>query len=279
MHKVVRALSLGILAWLPFAAQAEEGLGMAKPWQLHFQEAVTPVMERLVPLHDGLTILAVVISVAVLALLLFVVLRFNAKSNPVPSKTTHNTLIEVVWTVVPILILIGIAIPSINLHYYMAENPKPDMTLKVVGYQWYWHYEYPDNGGFGFDSYMVEEKDLKEGQPRLLTVDNEVVVPVDTTVLVQMTGGDVIHSWAVPAFGLKKDAMPGRLNETWFRAEKIGLYYGQCSELCGIKHGFMPIAVRVVSKEDFAKWVEEAKQKFAANTPANMTMQLASLKN
>jgi cytochrome c oxidase subunit 2 len=279
MHKVVRALSLGISAWLPLAAQAEEGLGLAKPWQLNFQEAATPVMGQLVPLHNNLTIAMTVISVIVLALLAWIIVRFNAKANPVPSKTTHNTLIEIIWTVVPILILIGIAIPSINLHYYMAENPKPDMTLKVVGYQWYWHYEYPDNGGFGFDSYMVEETDLKEGEPRLLAVDNEVVVPVDTTVLVQMTGGDVIHAWAVPAFGLKKDAMPGRLNETWFRAEKIGVYYGQCSELCGIKHGFMPIKVRVVSKEDFAKWVEEAKQKFASNTPANTAMQLASLKN
>jgi cytochrome c oxidase subunit 2 len=241
---------------------------------MHFQEAVTPVMERVTALHDWLTVMCVVISAFVLALLIYVVFRFNAKSNPVPSKTTHNTMIEIVWTVVPILILLAICIPSFKLHYYMAEQPKADMTLKVVGYQWYWHYQYPDHGNFEYDSYMVEEKDLKKGQLRLLEVDNPVVVPVDTTVLVQMTGGDVIHSWAMPAFGVKKDAMPGRLNETWFRAEKIGTYYGQCSELCGVKHGFMPIKVNVVSKKDFKKWVKESKQKFASNSgfPAQVAL-------
>lgn len=246
-------------------AHAEEALGLAKPWQLNFQEAVTPVMEQLTDLHNGLTILAIVISAFVLALMIFVALRFNARANPVPSKTTHNTLIEIIWTVVPILILVGICIPSFKLHYYMSEPQNPEMTLKVVGYQWYWHYDYPDNGGFGFDSYIVDEKDLKPGQPRLLTVDNPVVVPVDTTIQVHMTGGDVIHAWAVPAFGVKRDAMPGRLNETWFRAEKTGTFYGQCSELCGVKHGFMPITVKVVSKEEFAAWVEQAKQQFAKN--------------
>lgn len=279
MHKFIRALTLGIAAFAPLMAKAEEALGVAKPWQYRFQEAATPVMERLTPLHDNLTILAIVISAFVLALLVFIILRFNAKSNPVPSKTTHNTLIEIIWTVVPILVLVGIAIPSIDLHYYMDKPVKPEMTLKVVGYQWYWHYEYPDHGGFGFDSYMIEEKDLKKGERRLLEVDNEVVVPVDTTVLVQMTGGDVIHAWAMPAFGVKKDAMPGRLNETWFRAEKTGVFYGQCSELCGVKHGFMPIRVRVVSKKEFKHWVKEAKAKFAAVAPATRMMQLASVQN
>jgi cytochrome c oxidase subunit 2 len=260
-----------IAAFAPLSAVAEENV---KPWQMHFQEAVTPVMERVTALHDWLTVMCVVISAFVLALLIYVVFRFNAKSNPVPSKTTHNTMIEIVWTVVPILILLAICIPSFKLHYYMAEQPKADMTLKVVGYQWYWHYQYPDHGNFEYDSYMVEEKDLKKGQLRLLEVDNPVVVPVDTTVLVQMTGGDVIHSWAMPAFGVKKDAMPGRLNETWFRAEKIGTYYGQCSELCGVKHGFMPIKVNVVSKKDFKKWVKESKQKFASNSgfPAQVAL-------
>lgn len=279
MHRFIRALTLGIAAFAPLMAKAEEVLGVAKPWQYKFQEAATPVMGRLVPLHNSLTVAMAVISVIVLALLAWIIFRYNAKANPVPSKTTHNTLIEIIWTVVPILILVGIAIPSIDLHYYMDKPVKPDMTLKIVGYQWYWHYEYPDHGGFGFDSYMVEEKDLRKGQRRLLEVDNEVVVPVNTTVLVQMTGGDVIHAWAMPAFGVKKDAMPGRLNETWFRAEKKGVFYGQCSELCGVKHGFMPIRVRVVSKKEFKDWVKEAKAKFAAVAPANPMMQLASVQN
>lgn len=252
------------LALMPFSALAEEGWGV-KPWQLNFQEAASPVMERIEHLTNNVHILAAVISVFVLGLLVYVALRFREKANPVPSKTTHNTTIEVIWTVVPILILLAIFVPSFKLHYYMSEPKDPEMTLKVVGYQWYWHYQYPDHGNFEFDSYIVEEKDLKEGQPRLLEVDNAVVVPVDTTILVQMTGGDVIHAWAVPAFGIKRDAMPGRLNETWFRAEKIGTYYGQCSELCGVKHGFMPIKVEVVSKEDFKLWVEEAKKKYASN--------------
>lgn len=267
MNGFIRNAILSFASFFPLSVVAAENLGMVKPWQLNFQDAVTPVMEQIRPLHDYLTIGAVVVSLFVLGLMIYVAMRFNAKANPIPSKTTHNTTIEIVWTVLPILILIAIAIPSLKLHYYMDKPVKPEMTLKIVGYQWYWHYEYPDNGGFGFDSYMTEEKDLKAGEPRLLTVDNSVVVPVDTTVLVQMTGGDVIHSWAMPAFGVKKDAMPGRLNETWFRAEKIGTYYGQCSELCGIKHGFMPIRVEVVSKPEFKKWVKEAKEKFASYTP------------
>ncbi len=249
----------------PAAASAEEALGMAKPWQLFFQDAATPVMERLSHLTDALHIIAIVISAFVLALMVYVVARFREKANPTPSTTTHHTLLEIVWTVIPILILVGICIPSFRLHYYMSEPQNPEMTLKVVGYQWYWHYDYPDNGGFGFDSYIVDEKNLKKGEPRLLTVDNPVVVPVDTTILVQITGGDVIHSWAMPAFGVKRDGVPGRLNETWFRAEKTGTFYGQCSELCGVKHGFMPITVKVVSKEDFKKWVEQAKEQFADN--------------
>jgi cytochrome c oxidase subunit II len=272
--KVFRSL-LPVLALLTApAAIAEDVVGMAKPWQYNFQEAASPVMEQLTHLHDNLTVLIIIISAFVLALMVFIVLRFNARANPVPSKTTHNTFIEIVWTVVPILILLGICIPSFKLHYYMSEPQDPEMTLKVVGYQWYWHYDYPDHG-IGFDSYIVEEKDLKEGQPRLLTVDNQVVVPVDTTILVQTTAADVIHAWAVPAFGVKRDAVPGRLNETWFKATKTGVFYGQCSELCGVKHGFMPIAVKVVSKEDFKAWVEEAKARFASNENTAAPLQLA----
>jgi cytochrome c oxidase subunit 2 len=198
----------------------------------------------------------------VLGLMVFVMLRFNAKANPEPSKTTHNTLVEVVWTVVPILILVIIAIPSFRLLYYQRVLPEADMTIKATGYQWYWGYEYPDHGGFAFDSLMLND-DERGDQPRLLATDTAMVVPVNTTVRVVVTGADVLHSWAMPAFGVKMDAVPGRLNETWFRAVKTGTYYGQCSELCGIRHAFMPIRVEVVEPDAFASWVSEAQAEYA----------------
>jgi cytochrome c oxidase subunit 2 len=231
-------------------------LGLAKPWQLGFQDPATPVMEKLYTMHDFLLILITAISIFVLIVLIYICVRFNKKRNPVPSKTAHNTRLEIIWTVIPIFILIAIAIPSLRLHYFMENVVEPEMTLKVTGYQWYWHYDYPDNGDFGFDSVLVKDKDLKADDHRLLAVDNHVVVPVDTTIHVEMTGADVIHAWAVPAFGVKRDAVPGRLNESWFKAEKIGRYYGQCSELCGVGHGFMPIVVDVVSKDEFKDWVK-----------------------
>lgn len=231
-------------------------LGMAKPWQLGFQEPASPVMERLVWMHNNVLLeMCIGISIFVLGLLLYICLRFSRKRNPISSKTTHNTLLEVIWTTVPILILLAITIPSLRLHYFMEHTVDHDMTVKVVGYQWYWGYEYPDNGGFNYESRIVQEKDLKPDDIRLLTVDNKMVVPVGTKVRLILTGADVIHSFAVPAFGIKRDAIPGRLNETWFEATKIGTFYGQCSELCGVGHGFMPIVVEVVSKDDFAKWV------------------------
>jgi cytochrome c oxidase subunit 2 len=198
-------------------------------------------------------------------------LRFNARSNPVPSKTTHNTMIEVAWTIIPVLILVGIAVPSFRLLFEQLDLPKADLTVKAVGKQWYWSYAYPDNGKFEFDSLMAHEK-----QPRMLAVDNELVVPVNKIVRVQVTGADVIHSFGVPAFGIKVDAIPGRLNETWFKATKTGVFYGQCSELCGRDHAFMPIAVRVVSEQDFAAWIETAKKKFASN-PANAVASAADV--
>ena len=201
-----------------------------------------------------------VITLFVLALLIIVVVKFNAKANPVPSRTTHNTLIEVAWTLIPVLILVGIAVPSFRLLFLQLDIPKADLTIKATGKQWYWSYAYPDNGKFEFDSLLAQDK-----QPRLLGVDNEMVVPVNKVVRVQTTGADVIHSFAVPAFGIKIDAIPGRLNETWFKATKTGMFYGQCSELCGKDHAFMPIAVRVVSDQEFATWVEAAKKKFATN--------------
>jgi cytochrome c oxidase subunit II len=235
-------------------------LGQPAPWEFRLQESATEVMDYITWFHNFLFVLITLITLFVLALLVIIVVKFNAKANPVPSKTTHNTLIEVAWTLIPVLILVGIAVPSFRLLFLELDVPKADLTIKATGKQWYWSYAYPDNGKFEFDSLMAQDK-----QPRLLGVDNEMVVPVNKIIRVQTTGADVIHSFAVPAFGIKIDAIPGRLNETWFKATKTGMFYGQCSELCGKDHAFMPIAVRVVSDQEFAAWVEDAKKKFAAN--------------
>ena len=247
------------------AAFAADGpVGQPHPWQIGLQAGVTPVMDDIIWFHNFLVWLIAAITLFVLVLLVLVVVKFNARSNPVPSRTTHNTLIEVVWTVVPVLILVAVAVPSFRLLFYQLNTPKADVTIKATGKQWFWSYSYPDQK-FEFDSLMVQTKDLKPGQPRLLTVDNEMVVPVNKVVRVQTTGADVIHSWAVPSFGVKIDAIPGRLNETWCKAEREGTYYGQCSELCGRDHAFMPIVVHVVSDKDYAAWVEQAKKKYASD--------------
>lgn len=269
----MRALFVSILVgcFLPLSALAAE-IGMAKPWEVYFQPAATPVAELLHWLHDYVTIIAVIIVVFVTALLAYVCVRFSRKNNPVASKNSHNTLIEIIWTAVPVIILVAIAIPSFRAHYDCVHSigcnedgkpSKPDLTLKVVGYQWYWNYEYPE-AEVQYDSYMKKEADLLKGEPRLLAVDNPIVVPVDANVRVLVTGGDVIHSWAMPAFGVKQDTVPGRLNETWFRAEKEGTYYGQCSELCGRLHGFMPIQIEVVSEKFYKKWLKIAKDDVTA---------------
>ncbi|MFO1109559.1 MAG: cytochrome c oxidase subunit II [Bradyrhizobium sp.] len=243
------------------AAFAE--IGQPAPWEYTLQESATPVMDNIIWFHNFLLVLITVITLFVLALLIIVMVKFNAKSNPVPSRTTHNTLIEVAWTLIPVLILVGIAVPSFRLLFLQLDIPKADLTVKATGKQWYWSYSYPDHGKFEFDSLLAQDK-----KPRLLAVDNEMVVPVNKVVRVQTTGADVIHAFAVPAFGIKIDSIPGRLNETWFKATKTGMFYGQCSELCGKDHAFMPIAVRVVSDQEFAAWVEGAKKKFATN-PVN----------
>ncbi len=243
------------------AAFAE--LGQPAPWEWKLQESASPVMDNITWFHNFLFVLITLITLFVLALLVVVVVKFNARANPVPSRTTHNTLIEVAWTLIPVLILVGIAVPSFRLLFLQLDVPKADLTIKATGKQWYWSYAYPDNGKFEFDSLLVQDK-----KPRLLGVDNEMVVPVNKIVRIQTTGADVIHSFAVPAFGIKIDAIPGRLNETWFTATKLGMFYGQCSELCGKDHAFMPIAVRVVNDQEFAAWVEGAKKKYAT-TPAN----------
>ena len=253
----IALVAAGITLATGGAAFAE--LGQPSPWEWHLQGSGSPVMDNIVWFHDFLSVLIIVITLFVLALLVIVVVKFNARANPVPSRTTHNTLIEVAWTLVPVLILVGISVPSFRLLFLELDVPKADLTIKATGKQWYWSYAYPDNGKFEFDSLMAQDK-----QPRLLGVDNEMVVPVNKVVRVQVTGADVIHAFALPAFGVKIDAIPGRLNETWFKATKTGMFYGQCSELCGKDHAFMPIAIRVVSDQEFASWVETAKKKFAS---------------
>ena len=256
---------LGMLAVPSFASAAQP-----EPWQMNFQEAATPLMEQIVRFHDVYLLpTIIIISLFVLALLAIVVFKFNEKSNPNPSRTTHNTTIEVLWTVIPVAILVVIAVPSFKLLYKSDVIPKVDMTIKATGHQWYWNYEYVDHGKFSFDAYMIADEDLKEGQPRLLETDNRVVIPSNTIVRVQVTAADVLHAWTIPAFGRKIDAVPGRLNEIWIGPVKNeGVYYGQCSELCGVNHGFMPITVEVVSKDKFNAWVEKARKEFAADEPS-----------
>ena len=271
--KRLAALAAAVTPGILVGGAALAGSGQPSPWQLGFQQAATPVMENIVWFHDFLLWLIVAITLFVLALLAIVVVRFNARANPTPSRTTHNTLLEVMWTLVPVIILVAIAVPSFKLLFFQLNIPAADLTVKATGKQWYWSYNYPDNGQIEFDSLMLKEGERKEGQPRLLAVDNEMVVPVNKNVRVITTGADVIHSFAVPSFGIKIDAVPGRINETWFKATREGVYYGQCSELCGKDHAYMPIAVRAVSEQAFAAWLEEAKKKFARDavpTPTNV---------
>ena len=252
------------------AGQVFAASGQPEPWQLGLQDAATPVMENIIWFHNLLLWMITAIALFVLVLLVIVVVKFNARSNPVPSRTTHNTLIEVLWTVVPVLILVTIAVPSFRLLFYQLNTPQADVTVKATGKQWFWSYQYPDSK-FEFDSLMVQTKDLKAGQPRLLSVDNEMVVPVNKVVKVLTTGADVIHSFAIPSFGIKIDAIPGRINETWFKAEREGMYYGQCSELCGKDHAFMPIAIRVVNDRDYTAWLDQAKKKYATDDSVRPT--------
>ena len=247
-----------------------------RDWQFGFQKAASESMRDIVSFHNNLLLpIIIAISVFVLFLMLYACIKFRASANPNPSKRTHNVTVEILWTLIPCLILIVMAVPSFKILYKQDTIPKADLTIKAVGYQWYWGYEYPDENII-FDSYMIEDKDLKDNQPRLLAVDNEVVVPVGKVVKVLITANDVLHAWALPSFGVKRDAVPGRINETWFKAEKVGTYYGQCSELCGIKHAFMPIAVRVVSEEEYQDWLFEARIKFAKEDIENNKLKLAS---
>ena len=278
MKRLFAALAVVVasaLMWDGAMHLAAAGTGEPSPWQLNLQGSVTPVMDAIHGLHNYLLVIITAIMLFVLGLLIYVCVRFSAKANPTPSKTTHNTALEVAWTVVPILILITIAIPSFRLIYFQREIPQADLTIKATGHQWYWSYEYPDQDGISFDSAMLTDAEAAEKNvPRLLATDNEVVVPTGKIVRLIVTAGDVIHGWTIPSFGAKIDAIPGRLNEEWFKVEKDGVYYGQCSELCGKDHAFMPIMVRAVPQADFDAWaakakaagVEEANKMFAAAT-------------
>jgi len=257
------AMAVTIGALFAGAGLALAGDGRPSEWQLNFQQSATPVMDEIVKFHNYLLYTVIAIAGFVLLLLLIIIVRFNARANPTPSRTTHNTLLEIAWTVIPVVILVAIAIPSFKLLFLQLNTPAADLTVKATGKQWYWTYDYPDSK-IEFDSIMVRDTTkLKPDQPRLLGVDNEMVVPVNKTVRVVTTGAEVIHAFAVPSFGIKIDAIPGRINETWFKATREGIYYGQCSELCGKDHAFMPIAVRVVSEQAYNTWLDEAKKKWA----------------
>ena len=256
---MLKIIAYSLLLLMPISLLANEPVD----WQLDFQKSASKTMDDIVWFHDYMLLPVITaITVFVLFLIAYACIRFRASRNPEASTTSHNTVIEVIWTLVPCLILIVLAVPSFKVLYSQDEIPKADVTIKAIGYQWYWGYEYPDENII-FDSYMIEEKDLKEGQPRLLAVDNEVYVPVNKVVKVMITANDVLHAWALPSFGVKRDAVPGRINETWFRADRTGTFYGQCSELCGIKHAFMPITVNVVTEEKYNEWLEKAKVEFA----------------
>ena len=273
--KRLAALAAAVTAGMVFSSAAQAGLGQPSPWQMGLQQPATPVMENIIWFHDFLLWLIAAIALFVLALLIIVIVRFNSRTNPNPSRTTHNTLLEVVWTLVPVVILVAIAVPSFKLLFLQTSIPPADVTVKATGKQWYWSYSYPDSK-FEYDSLMLKDNELKADQPRLLAVDNAMVVPVNKVIRVQVIGADVIHSFAVPSFGIKMDAVPGRLNETWFKATREGVYYGQCSELCGRDHAFMPIEVRVVSEKEYAAWLDQAKQKYASDDSRPATTRLAA---
>lgn len=275
MNRSVPALAAAVIVLIGLVPAAMAG--EPQPWAISFQHAVSPTMERIASLATFINGVIVCITLLVSGLLLYVCTRFRADRNPKPAAWAHNTPLEIAWTAIPAAILLLIAIPSFRLLYFMDRAHDAEMTLKIVGHQWYWSYEYPDHD-FKFDSNMVQAEDLKPGQPRLLTADNALVVPAGVPIRLQMTADDVIHSWSVPAFGVKTDAVPGRLNETWVQVDQPGEYYGQCSQLCGVNHGFMPVHVKAVSKAEFAAWAAQAKTAFNRidGTPPGAAVKIAS---
>jgi cytochrome c oxidase subunit 2 len=259
------ALACAVPGGRAIAQDAGAGVvGAPHPWEMGMRPAFSPVADHVHLLHNELLVIITLVTLLVLALLLYVIFRFSERRNPTPSRNSHNALIEVLWTVLPVIILVIIAVPSFKLLYFADRTPNAELTIKAIGHQWYWSYEYPDSGNFTFDANLVDEKDLKPGQLRLLTTDNRLVLPVGTNIRLLVTATDVIHSWAMPNFAVKLDGEPGRVNETWFKIEKEGVYYGQCSEICGIRHAYMPIEIEAMSKDNFKAWVEQAKTKFAA---------------
>jgi cytochrome c oxidase subunit 2 len=272
MRWMSRAAAMAVIGVLGIALAGAAFAAEPQPWQLGMQEPASVVKDSLHSFHNLLLWIITLITIFVLVLLIYTMVRFRASANPTPTRTSHNTLLEVAWTAIPVLILVVIAIPSFKLLYLADRTPNPEMTIKVVGHQWYWSYEYPDHGEIKFDSYMIPESDLKPGQRRLLEVDNRVVVPANTNVRLLVAGSDVIHSFYIPALGVQIYSMPGRLNETWVNVDRPGVYYGQCNQICGVNHAYMPIAVEALSKEDFARWVEEAKKKFAKADDGRVTV-------
>jgi cytochrome c oxidase subunit 2 len=262
-------LATSAVALLASAGGAFAGMGRPSPWEIGLQGIATPIMREISTFYDFVLWIIFGIAAFVLALIIIVIVRFNARANPTPSRTTHNTPLEVVWTIVPVIILAAIAVPSFRLLFAQLDvPPHVGLTVKVTGHQWYWSYSYPGNGNFEFNSMVLRGKDRKPGEPRLLAVNDPMVVPVNTVVKVLITGADVIHSFNVPSFGIRIDAIPGRMNYTWFKATRKGVFYGECSELCGTYHAFMPIEVKVVSASKFAAWVKHAQKEYAAGNGA-----------
>ena len=256
MKKLLSLLSVILLAASP-ALAAEEIVGAPHEWGWFFQDGHNALNDKFIWFHNYVFVIITVITILVLGIIAYICIKFNRKANPVPSKTTHNTLLEVIWTVVPIIIVIAIMVPSLKLLYHVDRAEKPDLTLKVVGYQWYWGYEYPELKVAEFESRMIPSSEIKEGQKKLLEVDEPLYVPVGKTIKVLVTGdpNGVIHSWGIQSLAFKRDANPGRVNEGWIKVDKEGAYYGQCYELCGVDHAFMPIKVVAVSEEKFNEWV------------------------
>jgi cytochrome c oxidase subunit 2 len=262
-----RLAGAGVFALAGFPAFADN-VELPHDWQFGMQPAASPVRQHIDALHNELLVIITIVALFVLGLLVYTMFRFNAKRHPVPSKVTHHTLIEITWTVAPVIILVFIAVPSFKLMYYMDHAQKADMTLKVTGHQWYWSYEYPDQGDINFDSNIMDpEEAVKEGKPRLLEVDKPVMLPVNTVVRVLVTGSDVFHSWFVPSMGVQEYAVEGRINEAWLSVNHEGTYYGQCNQICGVNHPFMPIEIKAVSKDDFAKWVAQTKTSQNTQSP------------
>jgi cytochrome c oxidase subunit 2 len=258
-----RLIAAMMLAAAPCGAAMAQVVGAPLPWEMGMQRGYGPLKDEEIWLHDVVLVIITLITLFVAGLLVWVMWRYNARRNPVPTRTSHNTVIEVLWTVIPVLILVGIAIPSFRLVYFQDRTRDADLTIKVTGHQWYWEYTYPDNGNIDFSSYIIPDDQLKPGQRRLLEVDNQLVVPVGKNIRVLQTSGDVIHSWFIPAIGVQRYAIPGRTIETWFKVDQAGTFYGQCNQICGTNHSRMPIVVRAVPEKEFTAWLAEAKTKFS----------------